>query len=392
MKHYVLIFAGVLLAFNAMVQAGKDPAPEGKSGEKPNVIALMHQFLGHMSALKPFIANEGKMFDPKNDAMIRKELRGLVETARETHYSPTLQKPGLRFSREVLSGHVQETERMFKKGKKEYARWMLQSTLGICMSCHTQMPATSKSFEVLASVDQFMSPFEQAEFLFATRQFDKALEMYDKVIRQFPKGKVGSDQVEDALERQVAYFTRIKRDPKGGKAYLQKALTNEDLPFHARTNIRAWMALFNEWEKEKTPDMKTISEDDLRAYVKKSLKPDLWDKMIDASNPRVITYLKISGLLYEYLEHHPNTALTPEIYFWLAQCDRILNNNFFYSLADLYLKDCVMRFPEHPIASECYKEYEESVIVNHTGSAGTNLTQEAELELKRLKSLLPRKN
>ncbi len=159
----------------------------------------------------------------------------------------------------------------------------------------------------------------------------------------------------------MAYFSRIKRDPAGGRDYLQNILKqNKKLPVHITKNVQAWMALFNEWSREKTPDMKSISESDLKNYVNKSLKPELWDKMTDANNPRIMTHLKVSGMLYEFLEHHPQTKIMPEILYWLAQCDRALNNNFFYSLADMYLRECMLNYPKDPIAMKCYQEFEDS--------------------------------
>jgi hypothetical protein len=136
--------------------------------------------------------------------------------------------------------------------------------------------------------------------------------------------------------------------------------------------------------------MKSISETDLKKYVTSSLKTELWDKMIGANNPRVMTYLKISGLLYEYLEHHPDTALMPEILFWLARCDRALNNNFFYSLADMYLKECVLKYPKHPIALNCFHEYEDSVTLGYTGSSGVHMPSDVLGDLNKMKREMQR--
>jgi tetratricopeptide (TPR) repeat protein len=353
--------------------------------EKP-VTGLMHKFLGYMQALRPYIASEKKMTDPANDAEIKTYLKGLSEAVKTAKHEPKLQKPMFKVSREALEEHIYETERVFKVGNKTYARMMLQSTLSVCMSCHTQIPTASKNFESLNFTDQLTPPFDQAEFLFATRQFDKAHELYDKAIRGFPENKLASYSLEDAIERQVAYFSRIKRDPSGGRDYLQSLLKQKKLPVHITKNVEAWAALFNEWSREKTPDMKTISEADLKKYVTKSLKPELWDKMVDANNPRVMTHLKISGLLYEYLTYHPQTELMPEILYWLAQCDRALNNNFFYSLADMYLRECITNYPKHPIALNCYQDYEDATIAGYTGSSGVNVPTDVLAELNKMKA------
>ena len=43
--------------------------------------------------------------------------------------------------------------------------------------------------------------------------------------------------------------------------------------------------------------------------------------------------------------------------YWLAVVDRSIAYNFYFSLADLYLKQCVLKYPSHPYARHCFNEY-----------------------------------
>jgi hypothetical protein len=45
--------------------------------------------------------------------------------------------------------------------------------------------------------------------------------------------------------------------------------------------------------------------------------------------------------------------------------DRSIAYNFYFSLADLYLKQCVLKYPEHSYAQRCFDEYENYVDYNY---------------------------
>lgn len=348
----------------------------------------MHQLLDAMNSLKPFFISEKRMTDPKNEAEIKQSLKKLSEAAKDLH-DPRFNSPTLKVSKEILQAHIFETERMFNSGGKAYSRWMLESTLTVCMSCHSQVPSLSKSFEGFFSPQVFTAPFEQAEFYFAIRNFDKAHEIYDSVIRKYPSNGIENMTLEDAAERQATYFARIKRDPSAAKVYFESVSKNEAIPPFLKKNIQAWIRLFDEWSREGTPSIKTISESEFRSYISKSMAVD--PKRDDFETSKTITYLKVSGLLYEYLDLHPKTTLKPEILYWLAQCDRNLEHNFFFSLSDMYLRECILKFPESPIAEKCFEDYQQSTIAGYSGSAGVFVPDEVNADLQKLRKLILKK-
>ncbi|MBK9294702.1 MAG: hypothetical protein IPM57_09710, partial [Oligoflexia bacterium] len=145
--------------------------------------AVMRDFLHHMTELKKYLNPEEKFLKSENDADIRKSLKGLAENAKEAVHDPQLKGAGYSVSKSVLKEHFEEAERVYRLGNKRYARWMLNSAFGICISCHTQMPTKSRTWVEDLEVNQkFTSDFDQAEFYFATRAFEKASRLFDKLI------------------------------------------------------------------------------------------------------------------------------------------------------------------------------------------------------------------
>lgn len=356
---------------------------------KTELQTLMDSIFAHFSTLSPYLGSKDKFQEPKNSALIRYELSELSRLSSQASKQHDLQMLGFRFSRQVLEGHIKDAQRVFEMGNKEYARWMLNSSLSICMSCHTQLTSAPKVDVAEWQVMQAGNEFDRAELLFVIRNYDKAADLYSKLISGYPENKASPRDIETALRRQVAIYARIRRDPKAGMAILEAQSQNNKLPALIQKDIKAWIALFRGWTNEKPFDVKSAQDADIKKYVSSELKPELWDLMIDADNPRVVTYLKISGVLYEYLRLHPDTTISPEILFWLAQCDRGLGSNFFYSLADIYLRECIQAYPQNPIAKNCYKSYEDSVKNSYSGASHQMpLPSDVKADLNHLKSLI----
>jgi len=108
---------------------------------------LMGKFLTHMEALKPFFISEEKYMDSNNSQEIEQHLKDLSEIAKKANHNAQLKQESYRISAKVLSDHVSETERIFRTGNKSYSRWMLGSTMSVCMSCHIQVTAASRELK-----------------------------------------------------------------------------------------------------------------------------------------------------------------------------------------------------------------------------------------------------
>ncbi len=364
---------------------------EQNSKKLPETKQLMNQMLVELSSLKIYFVSQEKFMDSKNSDTISAHLKEFAKLAQQAHHNPELSTENYKFSGEVLDAHVAEVGRLFKSGNKAFARWQLASTISVCMSCHSQMPTNNRTFIDFQNYKMFSSPFDQAEFLFATRAFDQASFIYDLVIDGYPKNKMSLDQVEGSLDRQLAYFSRIKRNPTEAIAKLKMHQKNKKLPGFLQANLKGWISQFENWEKQTTPDPKSASDQVILDFAKKTIEVKWTSKAMQADNPDLVPYLRVSGILYEYLHLHPKSAATPDILYWLAISDRSISDNFFYSLADLYLKECVVKFPTAPIALSCYKEYEMETIAGYTGSAGTFLPPEVRTELNQIKSILDSK-
>lgn len=383
-RHLTMIF----ITFTGLLFCSYSFAVEPKKPASKSTVQLMHQLLEELTALKKFMISEKEFEDPKNSTEIALHLKNFAKIAKDAGHNPVLNKPNFKFSRQILENHIAEIERINRIGIKSYARWQLASTVSVCMSCHTQSPASSVVFKDFNNFKTFSSELDQAEFLFATQSYDKAMDIYNKIIAGYPKNNFNTHEIETALERQLTYFSRIKRQPEQAISLLKMHQKNKELPEYLQRNMAAWIAQFEKWESTPFIDPKSATDKQIVDFAKKNIETKWTTKAMDASNPQLVTYLRISGILYEFLQTYPHSKYIPDILYWLAICERSIENTFLYSLADLYLRECITQYPKAPIARKCYKEFKDQIILGYTGSRGTDIPPEVKRDLDELKKLI----
>lgn len=355
--------------------------------------ATMHQFLSGFLVIQPYLVSDESFSDPKNKEVITSRLKNLSELAGQAADHFQLQKLQYRFSRKVLKDQFESAYQAYRYGNKQYARDAVNASLSLCMSCHTQLPAKSRPSGFLTKqVEKPVLPedmFKQADLVFVMWEFDWALALYDQIIAEYPKNKLKSEQIRTALERKLAIWARVKRDPEGAIKSFKKDLENHRLPGYLERNIRGWISEFEKWKAEPKFDVKNAGDDELDRFVTENLV--LIEKSGAAEgvdSPHLVAFLKISGVLYEYLTSHENTKLKPEILYWLGLCDKRTNSSFFYSLSDLYLKECIVSYSKNPVARKCFDEYKKNTLAKYLVHYQNKVPAEVQNDLKKLEALV----
>jgi hypothetical protein len=339
---------------------------------------LMQKFLEKLTELKTYFVSEEKFLDPKNAATISEKLKEFADLTKQTRHNPLLGTENFKFSRNILENHMVEIERVFRQGNKAYARWQLTSTISVCMSCHTQIPSKSRAFTDFANDKIFSNALDRAEFLFATRSFDQAALLYQQIVEKYPSNKEKPSTVDAALERLVAYYSRITKDPDGAIKQFSLYEQNKALPSFVRPKIDLWIKQFTKWKNEPALNPQKMSDEDLQKYVTKNVE-----------SADLVTNLHLSGLLYEFLISHNKTKIEPFILYWLSMCEAAIGHSYIYSLGTLYLRECVEKFPTDAMAPKCYDEYVNQITLGYTGSMGTSIPSEVTKDFEELKKLLP---
>ncbi len=351
---------------------------------------LMHGFYGHLLNLKPYFSAQSEFEKAAHHKEILSQFNSLNSEIRAAMKDRIFASPAQNIALESFQTHVNEMKTVFESGNKSYAHWMLVSSTSLCMSCHTQLPQTTDS--KFGSVTDYtgLSPekiFSEAEFNFILRRFDLALKGYLLLIDRYSNKNLTAEILDRSVKRVVSIYARVKRDPVAGALQFERFYKNKDLPIVVQNNAKEWLEHFNIWKKEGLDDVSKMSAKQVIDFAYQHIKVGNLDNRVEARDPTVVTNLRVSGVLHEYLFQHPKGPETPDILYLLAKTEYALGPFFFFSLSDLYLKECMVTYPKSTIAKLCYKDYEEHLVLSFSGSGGTHLPADVQNNLRLLKAL-----
>lgn len=389
MKKSIWIFFGLFLFTFQRLQASESNPVEAK--------AVMGNVYGAFVKIMPYIYADKNAADLLKSTSAQKELiENLTEIsnsfkgARHVEY---FQKPGFRPSLETINSHLDETISSLKSQNTIFAQSRLKAVAALCVSCHSLLSesASKNAFgEAINSEkrSRFESDFAFANYLFLVRRFLEATNYFELTIKNhLGLGKnitlVQEHELYSSLRRVLSIYTKITFNPDLSRSFLNKYKDNENLSLQLKNTILKWIEALDKWKRFEPNKLKSIHN-----FIVKYLTPLEANKIKLLNGDSDITLLVSSGILSKYIIDHPLSNLAPEIIYWLAIVERRLSTTYFFSLSDLYLKDCIMLYPKTTYAKKCYREYEDNIIFGFSGSKGTDIPADENQELIRLKSLL----
>ncbi len=324
---------------------------------------LMHTFDEQISKIRPFIVSDEKFISAEGGRAVGQSIKILNAETKKWSSEELEAVPGFRVTFRLLRDHFEKTNALYKNGEYEYARLMLNSVPNYCVTCHTQLPEKSKTYEFIDGSGKKARTLDDSEFLFITRRFDRALEGYDELIKNFPKGSLRAEHLPLVYRRKLAIFARVKRDPDLAIRSLRNDLQNKELPVDTKNNIEAWVSYFEAWKASKD-DPEKMSDSKLLEYAEKNML-DSDGRKIAPADPRAVTYLRISGLLYERIAKRKDDTLAPNMLYYLGISEKNIGSLYWYSLGDIYFTECITKYPHRTITKKCYKAYESSVLARY---------------------------
>jgi hypothetical protein len=284
--------------------------------------------------------------------------------------------------------YLSETQRAIDDRNLDYARSRLYGLGSICASCHTQDTKLRTLFTG-AGREKFADDASYAEFNFLTRNYDEAEKYFERELRA--TGTKSEYEVIRPLQYLVVIHAQIRNQPGAGAAVLEKFL---DLPQHTATTrqeLKGWITGLRALDANGAEKVSAPTFRELESHVNEILGPlDQPLNVIRVAPDQEVRRIWLSGLLYHYLNRKPPADHVPKVLYWLAVNDRVVGYNYFYSLADLYLRECVYNHAAHPYARRCLAEFQEYVNFAYSGSGGTFIPPELQQELRKMKEAVDR--
>lgn len=359
-----------------------------RAGETADTGEAMRKNFGALMALQPFIADPKAFSDAQNRSEIQKNLDSMTGLRHVFPKKMSEQEPGLAAVSTLFSDYLSEIQKSFKAGGSDsYLRNRLRTMTGLCLSCHTRV-ATDKNFvDPERKVESApLTGFQRAEFYAATRQFDKAIEAFDKIISSAPSGELGYVEFIRAVRESLSITIRVKQDPKATSRILEKLARRKDAPDFFRRYVVGWKKDADQWAKEKKHP-KQMPAPDLIEKAKTLIEHGANEQLFTVDPIGDVSYLRATSYIHEALQKEPGGKFRGEALYLLGNCYDALQDPLLWALDSLYFEACIREFPHSPIAKKCYGRYAAKLYFGYSGSGGTFVPEEETGKLSELRKL-----
>lgn len=393
-----LRFKLALLGFCAVISFNPLRAQTLSENERETK-AVMNQVYESFINIVPFIYSNVDL-DKKNSDILVGHLNNISEAFKKAKHVEMLQVPGFKPSLDTINIHLKETIDSLNAKNTIFAKARLQAMTTLCMNCHGQLGdnlAKNAFGDSLYKANRasFGSDFEFANYLFLVRRYTEAQTFYERALQsaldknqkgsegQLLDDKVVNGEIFSSLRRLLAINVKIAFKPEKAIQVLNKYKGHKSISKLTRNDIDLWikgLEGIKNVKLEKFSTAKTFIDTYLTKFVEDK------DKIVTGNED--VTLLMASGFLSKYMTEKKVGEEMSEILYWLAIAERRLSHSYFFSLSDLYLKECIVRAPKNPWAKQCFSEYEEALTFGYTGSAGTEIPKDEKKELERLRSLI----
>lgn len=385
MKFGILLLLLTVHSHSALAQSKgkKQFLPDTAVRQKMNTISSTIRDLG------PYIASEQEFVKDKNKKLIEKNLLQLTDLFKNLTVHSVIATQGLSFNQTVMSEQLEQTVNLFKTNKRKEARAKFTTALNLCVGCHAQSPGKelSKLFYDKDIEKMKLATFEKAELYYISRDYDKAMDLYEQFLLKTKKSQ-DDEQIYKALERELVYFVRIKKDFLAGKAQFDKYLKANIFNEKITEEVKEWSRTLGGKTLWDGYNPETVKEEEMEKFMKGFIADDEEGPIFTVTNSSEVYDLNLSTILLDYYNTHPATRLGGKILYWLAILDKRINDDLFFSLGDFYLLACMEKYSKDPIASECYDAYVEDLEINYISKEKKEFPAEIRERLNNLKKLI----
>jgi hypothetical protein len=351
-------------------------------------VLSMNRAFNAVIELIPFLVHEDQFKEKKHEKIITSHLKELDSAFKVAGHDNLIKHDLFAPSYELLSKDLSELTKSFEEGKKDYSYWMMKETITLCMDCHGRLPrGVTSSFqngELSVNTSKIHTPFELGLAYMIVRRFVDAKQNFTREIQDNIIKKDFS-KIILPMKHILMIETKIKRDPLTMISIIDDYTKKHTFPSFITEELQGWKRRLRIWKDEKLISGLS-NESELKDFIKRRLTP--LKRKGEYKDEFKVDLLLASGLISTYFFENQASPSAPEIGLWLGWMEKRLKKDEFMSSGDLFLKQCIRKYPKHPVAQECLEEYKESVEFDFTGSGGTSIPKEVREELKILEKLV----
>ncbi len=370
-------FSFVVLFATSTACAPQQPAAE----ELPNTPARMVGIVSALEIALPYAQDQETFASPAAREELRGALRELSRNASALELHGGDDTPGFRFFARRLSEDATEIAKRFQAGSSDEARFLLNQVVDDCAGCHVRLPDPREHAVGVPLTARMQSapPTARARLLIATRQFDAALETYEKLFAARSTSLSALD-FEGALEDYLVVALRVRSDyARAGRMLAALAARGDAPPYLGQ--------LFASW-REALAQLAPYEQASTLVEAREVLAKAEARRRFPADRSALVHDLVASALLHRALARglaNPDERAEASYLLGLAE----LRNDPSRGLpqAEAYLESAIRAAPNSDIARDAYGVLEEQTVLGWMGSAGLDVPRDVTDWLAELRAL-----
>ncbi len=339
--------------------------------------------------LIPYMSSPTEFTEKKNEAIIQQNLDKLQSTFKLVKHESLLKQDIFAPSYKLINEYLVGSSQSFKKGKKTYTQWRLREITTLCIDCHTRIPAShSPSFNsshFTIETTMLVKKYDIGIAQLIVRRYSDARKNFIQNIDNQIKSKDETD-ILNSFKQVLLIDLKVNHDSQQAKSFLLSYINNKNLSSLSKTILKEWLSGLSDQFIKRISITGIKDQTDLNNFIKTIMQP--LENEATYNNSHDLKLLLASGLLSNYLFENNSSPKSTEVNYWIGWIEKRLKRENFFSSGDLFLKQCIRRYPKDPFAKKCLKEYEESVEFDFSGSSGAHIPEEIILEIEELKKLI----
>lgn len=355
-------------------------------------VEQMNRAFNALMDLVPYLTDDNKFMETKNAKVVEKGIAELQTAFKEAGHDSLLKEDLFAPSYTVIHQNLSDSLSSFRKGNKDYSYWRLKEVTSHCLDCHTRLPPShASSFQngkVQIDPSKFESVYNLGVAQLIVRRYVDAKASFNRDI-QDRLIKKDVEEIDLPFKQLLLIDTKVLKNPVNLIALFKTYQKNEAVPEIQRLLLKSWIEDLEHWKGNKYIVNGIKSDSDVERFIKDELRPLENETLYDGSHD--VPLLMTTGILSNYLFENPTSKMAPEISYWMGWTEKYLKREQFFGSGDLFLKQCIKRYPGHAVAKKCLEAYRESVEFEFSGSGGTKLPADIKLELLSLEKLIKKK-
>lgn len=355
--------------------------PETKSWKEE-----MQSFKTTLEKLLPYAIDSDSFNAPENTLIIQSHIDKLKSGSKSLNHfknkPESAKDPTVEFLSQSLENNIHNIQESIKKGRRDYARFLVLNTTSYCMECHTRNQSGPQFFSVNNDLKLGkIVNVEHVEYLISVREFQKA---YDLILSLLSKDDALPYFGNEKLIRQgISLSVRYFADPDRALKIVESALKSKNLPYFFKQDLTNWKESLFSWKKEKAISKKLNSKIEFANNL--ITKAEALNTKTRSNRAGEVYLLRANALLLEAFKEPMENNQQSRVLFLIAESYRLLPEHLFWTLHEPYYEACLRKAAHTEQAKQCYDKLEESLILGYTGSSGLHLPTEIDARLRSLK-------